>query len=151
MKKRVLLILFLFIGTITHGQAIVSQESLKAAFIFQFIKFVQWTDEQPEYYICIPDDEAFRKTAQEVLQDKSVNDRKLVVVDRLDACHVLVTDHVPVTDTTLTIGPLAQGALFEFRVINNKLKFLTNPENIKKSKLKISSQLLKLAILENDS
>jgi hypothetical protein len=73
-----------------------------------------------------------------------------VVVDRYDACHVLVDNYMnmPFSDSTLTIGSLAKGALLEFRIIKNKLKFAVNMEKVKKCKLKISSQLLKLAILE---
>ena len=41
--------------------------------------------------------------------------------------------------------------MIEFRTVNNKLKFAANPDLIKKSKLKVSSQLLKLAILEEKS
>jgi len=50
----------------------------------------------------------------------------------------------------LTIGSLARGALLEFRIVDNRLKFAIDPVRIKKSKLKISSQLLKLAILERN-
>ena len=151
MIKKILVLLFLIIGTGAYGQAMVSEDVVKAAFIFHFINFVEWNDHQPEYYICIPDDDSFRASVEGSLKWKVINGRKIVVVNRSDTCHILVSDNVPKTDSMLTIGPLAKGALLEFRVVENKLKFAASLQNIKKSKLKISSQLLKLAILEKGS
>ena len=48
----------------------------------------------------------------------------------------------------LTIGPLSKGGMVDFRVGDHKLKFAVNMYNIKRSQLKSSSQLLKMAILE---
>jgi len=149
MKKKILIILFLIVGTVARGQAVVSEESLKAAFIFRFLSFIEWSDETDRYFICIPDDEAFRASVEESLRSKAVNNRDVVVVAGADHCHILISDNVPQTDSVFTIGPLAKGALLEFRIVDNKLKFAVSLENIKKSHLKISSQLLKLAILEN--
>jgi len=145
MKK--FFLIFILLGcTWAFGNEIVSQESLEAAFIFNFLKFVDWQDSRPTYDICIPDDENLRKMATGLLQGKTLNDRQIEVVDRTDNCHVLVSNNPPKSDTTLTIGDLDQGAMFEFMVIDNKLKFAINIDNIRKSKLKISSQLLNLAV-----
>ena len=150
MKKIFLILSFVIFCTCSYGQNLVSQDALEAAFIFHFINFTEWTDDQPEYNICIPDDDELRSAVEQSLKGKVVNNRKINVVNRYEKCHILVSNIVPPpSQNTLTIGPLAKGALLEFRVISNKLKFAANPETIKKSKLKISSQLLKLAILEN--
>lgn len=132
------------------GDALVRTEDVKAAFIFHFITFTEWEDHRPSYYVCIPDDELLKEVARESLEDKTVNNRDIVVMDKVfDGCHVTVADISPDSDTMLTIGRLQSGAMFEFRTVQNKLKFAANPDRIKRSKLKISSQLLKLAILEN--
>ncbi len=145
MKK--IFIIFILLGcTSALGNEIVTQESLEAAFIFNFLKFVQWNDTRPTYDICIPDDENLRKVATALLEGKALNDRQIDVVNRTDNCHVLVSSTSPNPDSTLTIGSLDQGAMFEFLVIDNKLKFAINIDNIRKSKLKISSQLLRLAV-----
>ena len=145
MKK--VIIIFMLLGCpFVYGNEIVSQESLEAAFIFNFLKFVDWQDSRPTYDICIPEDENLRKVATGLLQGKILNDRQVEVFNRTDNCHVLVSDISPSLDTTLTIGSLTQGAMFEFMVIDNKLKFAINIDSIKKSKLKISSQLLRLAV-----
>jgi hypothetical protein len=144
--RRALLIFILLGCPFVHGNEIVSEEALKTAFIFNFLKFVEWNDARPTYDICIPEDDELRRTAAGLLEGKTLNDRQVTVVDRADRCHVLVSNDPPVSDTTLTIGPLNQGAMFEFTVVDHKLKFALNIDNVKRSKLKISSQLLKLAV-----
>lgn len=147
MLKKLLFILTLFVSTVSYAQS-VSENDVKAAFIFHFISFTQWNDNQSQYYVCIPEDTTLRNAASELFKDKSLNNRKIFVVDRYEGCHVLVSDHLPYTQSTLTIGNIDKGALIEFRMAKNKLKFAVNVDEIKKSKLKISSQLLKLGISE---
>ncbi len=144
--------MFLINATVVFGDTMVSEDVVKAAYIFHFINFVEWEDHEPEYYICIPDDENLREVTRGSLQNKVVNNRKIVVLNRLDQCHILISDRqVQLSDTTLTIGLLDKGALLEFRLVHNKMKFAVNPKQIRDSKLKISSQLLKLAIIESGS
>jgi hypothetical protein len=154
MKKTIILIvLFLILGLRGYADEspAISEDELKAAFIFHFITFTEWDDNAPNYNVCIPNNESLRKAAQNVFKDKVVNNRKVVVTDIAPVCHVLVSDQAPLNKNTLTIGEINRGALLEFRLIKNKLRFAANVENIKKTNLKISSQLLKLAILENEN
>jgi hypothetical protein len=144
--KKAIIVLILLGSSFAYGAEIVSEESLKAAFIFNFLKFIEWDDASPAYNICIPEDENLRKKTMELLEGKILNNRQIEVVNRTDNCHVLVSDSFPTSNATLTIGPLDQGAMFEFMVVDNKLKFAINIDSIRKSKLKISSQLLKLAV-----
>ena len=150
MKRIIILILCFLICTASYGQGKISEEALKAAFIFHFFNFVEWSDHQENFYVCIPDDEALREVAAQELADKIVNQRKVVVVEHSDGCHVLISNDPGQTETTLTIGSLNKGAMLEFRIIDHKLKFAISPQHIKESKLKISSQLLKLAIVDHE-
>lgn len=152
--KKILLILVMILCThraLAQGEA--TEESVKAAFLFHFINYTEWSsdDQNTPYYVCIPDDESLRDTARQVLQNKQVNNRDIVVASKTQGCHILVSESTPHMDETITVGSLNDGALFEFRIIENKLKFAVNLEKVKKSKLKISSQLLKLAILDENS
>jgi hypothetical protein len=152
MKKIVLILLMMIFCTRAFGDDAVTENALKAAFIFHFIGFTQWDDDKPDYYVCIPDDEDLLKTARELFKGKVIHNRDLVVVDRSEGCHVLISNSMLFSNTTaLTIGTLDKGALLEFRLVNNKMKFAVDMERMKKVKLKMSSQLLKLAILENVS
>ena len=150
MRKIFIIFLLMTFYTRAFADTDVSEDAIKAAFIFHFISFTEWSDTQQDYYVCIPDDEVLRETSREIFKDKLINNHKIVVSEKSEGCHVLVSDNVPSTNTTMTIGPLVNGALFEFRLIDNKMKFAVNLGKAKRFKFKISSQLLKLAILEDD-
>ena len=130
------------------GESTVSENVLKAAFIYHFLNFIEWNDHLPNFNICIPQDRELRSAMEDSLKGKMVNQRNIVVFATSPVCHVVISDQVVPSENTLTIGPLKQGALLEFRLIDHKLKFAANVRKIKQSKIKISSQLLKLAILE---
>lgn len=149
MIRKISFAVFLAAGTVAYAKGVAPEESVKAGFILQFMNFIKWDDAGQEYFICIPNDDGLRKAVRESLEGAKIDDRKITVVERSDFCHIMVADPAPSSERTLTIGELNQGALLEFRVVNNKLKFAINAELVKHSKLKISSQLLKLAILEN--
>lgn len=132
----------------SFGQTL-TQEDVKVAFIYHFINFTEWSGPSDgQYNICIPEDRSLRETASLIFKDKIINNHKIFVGGGRDGCHVLVSNNVPAAPNMLTIGPLNKGAMVDFRVVNHKLKFAVNLENIKRSQLKISSQLLKMAILE---
>lgn len=144
------MILLIFWTSSAHAQSAASEDDLKAAYIFHFIEFTQWHDKSNEYYLCVPDNEPFRKALNAVLNGKTVDNRRIVVKRTSEFCHILVSDNAAFMPETLTIGLLNHGALFEFRLAGHKLKFAIDRESIKKSNLKISSQLLKLAIMEDN-
>jgi len=150
MKKTLIILLLMSIPARAYGQSVAaSEDDLKAAYIFHFINFTQWDDNREDYYVCVPDDEPLKEALETTLKDKVINNRNIVVLHQAEFCHVLVSDDPPYSKSMLTIGPLEKGALLEFRLIDNKLKFAIDLDRIRKSRLKISSQLLKLAILEN--
>ncbi|MDE2223469.1 MAG: YfiR family protein [Candidatus Omnitrophica bacterium] len=143
-------LILIFILSRAWGQGMISVDEVKAAFIFHFIDFTQWQDKEPVCYVCVPQDERLRRVSRQSLEGKVIDGRKILVVDRWDHCHVLVADQIPsMTDSVLTIGPINNGSLLEFKLIDHRLRFAVNIGKLKKTKLKISSQLLKLAILEN--
>jgi hypothetical protein len=152
LRKKILILIFLMLYVPAYSEAVVSEEAVKAAFIFHFINYTEWNDNEPDYYVCIPEDTALRLTAEEMFEGKKVNNRNVQVVSRYKGCHILVSDSpAKSNDSMLTIGSLDKGAQFEFRIVANKLKFAANLDQIKKSKIKISSQLLKLAIVDEPS
>ena len=150
-KKILIIILLLLVSPRAFGDATVSEDAVKAAFIFHFINFTEWNDGLPQYTVCIPDDAGLRREALEIFSGKVVNGRGILVTEGADSCHILVSEDAPFINSTLTIGQLNKGALFEFRIVGNKMKFAIDLDRIKQSKLKISSQLLKLAIVQHGS
>lgn len=131
-----------------YAEKPVSEEYVKAAYLFHFLNFTQWDDALNNYYVCIPQDPELKDAAEEMLDGKTVGGRKIVVLENYRSCHIQVSDNPSSSMTVLTIGPLHKGSLMEFKVVNNKLKFMVNVERVQKSKVKISSQVLKLAIVQ---
>jgi hypothetical protein len=146
-KKIIFLALLLFCNT-SYGQ-VLTKEDVKAAFIYHFISFTEWVGPTGgQYDVCIPDDRPLRETASAIFRGKVINNHKIFVRGGREGCHVLISDNVPDAVNVLTIGSLSKGAMVDFRVVDHKLKFAVNMDNVKRSQLKISSQLLKMAILE---
>ncbi|HJV65301.1 MAG TPA: YfiR family protein [Geomonas sp.] len=143
---------------------------VKAAFIYNFAKYVEWpadTFESSSDPIVVtilgppPNQEAF-----EAMRGKSVRGRRLELrfvkrADEIGTTHILyVCDyerdrrgHVPDSyrnQGVLTINDLdpsgpCGGAVISFVMVDKKLRFQINLKAARKTGLKISSQLLKLA------
>ncbi len=142
---------------------------MKAAFLFNFAKFVEWPAEAFEgedsvLILGVVGDDPFGAALQS-LQGKTVKGRKLAVKRfesplHLDRCHILfIPSSVQTTPQSvleslqgwpvLTVGEkqhFAQmGGVINFVVRKNRLRFEINLDAGKRAGLVISSQLLKLA------
>ncbi|MBP9855019.1 MAG: YfiR family protein [Candidatus Omnitrophica bacterium] len=149
--KNVIKIIFIcfFIGCPkVYSQGSATENDIKTAFIFHFLNYTEWNDDSSELNVCIEDDTDLRSTAKVHLDERVIKGRTIKVVRKAASCHILISEVSPDTDHMLTIGNLSDGAVFEFRKLNDKLRFAVNLAKVKESKLKISSQLLKLAIVE---
>jgi hypothetical protein len=143
---------------------------LKAAFIYNFTKFIEWSPSNngDEFVIGIMGYSPAMKYLQEIAASKSVNGKKIVIKqyytpEEIRFCHVLFipkqTTHnlndilSRVSKGTLTIseedGYASMGTALNFVVVNNRLKFESNIRAIDGAGLKASSELLKLAIIVN--
>jgi len=148
----------------------------KAAFIFNFTKFVEW--EKPEantastFVIGVIGDSPIQQHLLELAANRTINNKKIEVVKCATnipsacKCQILfVPETVTSADfqnfiselTTKNVliisekkGFLEQGSAINFLVIENRIKFEINIQSLSKSNLKASSQLLKLAtVIQN--
>jgi hypothetical protein len=146
-----------------------TEYEVKAAFIYNIAKFVEW----PQTYLpdlksavnfCVLGTDPFGKALSQI-EGKNVKDRKLQVkhvatIKDSRNCHMLFISSSEkeqvsrvvesLKDTaTLTIGDVAgfarQGVMINFYMENSRIRFEVNTERSKRSKVVISSQLLKLA------
>lgn len=154
---------------VVAASAIEAQEySVKAAFLFNFARFVEWPEESfsaaRHFLLCILGRDPFG-SALSSIDGKTVEDRQLVVkhIDSHEAaaaCHILFIStseeaRVPyiLRDLQgyhiLTISEFAQfaqrGGIINFIIVDNKIRFEINPGAARDAGLKISSKLLKLA------
>lgn len=157
------------------GQAAdgVSEYTLKAALILNFARFTQWPDQAfvergQNLDLCLVDGESVGP-AFRVIEGKQVNHKQLYLqltkpIQELGNCHMVFVSGVDkallprifaaVSDRpVLTIGEMPAftelGGMINFFKIGNKIRFEVNPDAVRASGLKISSRLLKLAVIRH--
>jgi YfiR/HmsC-like len=153
------------------GAGNVIEDKVKSAFVYNFAKFVEWpagtfskTDDP--LTVCTLGDGVLGGTLDEVLKDKTVNDRPVVTRHLKSAaaakgCHVLfigVHENRQLADTLaalhdmsiLTVGESAdfskEGGMISLVMESNRVRFRINLPVAERAGLKVSSRLLGLAL-----
>lgn len=146
-----------------------SEAEIKAAFILNFAKFVEWSDEQQlseqQFSFCFIGSDRYKKDIRKQIENKRVKSLAtdahfLSYTDSFEHCRVIfMRDLEPsqlayVMDSLgglniLTVGESEQfmrsGGMIRFYANQGKLRFEINPSAAKKQQLTISSKLLNLA------
>ena len=147
---------------------------VKAAFLYNFAKFVEWPaesfkDAQAPLIIGIIGKDPFGETFNK-LRDHHIEGRKLVIkrfakAEDLEKCHILfisaaekehlsmilkITRDWPVLTVGDTKGLVQSGVIINFLIIENKIRFEINTDAAQRAGLKIRSQLLKLAKIHKE-
>jgi hypothetical protein len=143
---------------------------VKAAFLFNFAKFIEWPAQrfkgpQDPIAICILGKNPFGETLAEAVRGKNVDGRSLVirqVDDTKDACACNIV-FVRATErkrsrsfldaisghAVLTVGEAdgfaSEGGIINFKIDGEKVRFQINVGAAEREKLHISSKLLALA------
>jgi hypothetical protein len=151
-----------------------SEYEVKAAFLYNFTKFVDWPPEpkpaQDPVLICVVGDDPFGHSLDKILEGKLVNGRPLRVRRRSTAeeartcaiafisasekAHLRSILETLKGASVLTVGDTAQfaemGGVINFVLQDNRVHFEINVEAAKIQGLTISSRLLSLAkIVQN--
>ncbi|HEV7506588.1 MAG TPA: YfiR family protein [Thermoanaerobaculia bacterium] len=152
-----------------HAQAVAPEYDVKAAFLFNFTKFVEWpptafADERSPLKLCVLGENPFGKTLR-ALTGEEVGGRKLLLthldnLNNLETCHVLFVSRserdrlpkiladlqsAPVLTVGDTPGFIDQGGMINFILEASKVRFDVNQEAAERAGIKISSRLLALA------
>jgi hypothetical protein len=148
----------------------VLEYNVKAAFLFNFTKFVDWpaeafADEKSPFRICILGDDPFGGSLDTLVANETVNGRP-IAVRRLargadpHPCHILFLDRLERErqpevlaglrgSPVLTVGEsdrfLADGGMINFFLEAHRVRFEVSLPAVERSQLKISSKLLRLA------
>ena len=157
---------------LTHAQETQPSEyQLKAAFLYNFAKFVEWPSEalpqnNSPFVIGILGENPFADDLKKTVAGKKVSDHPIDVVPFSTAaeatnCHILFISSSEKTRLAeifkslqgvpiLTVGETEQfteaGGMVNFVREANKIRFQINDNTAKVARLKISSKLLSLAI-----
>jgi len=148
---------------------------LKAAFLFNFAKFIDWppssfASPHSEFSICILGADPFGRAMDELLQDKTIDDRRVAVerthqVAGARHCQMVfvsaseksrvreILDGLRGTNALVvgeTDGFAAAGGAIQFAIEDNRVRFLINTNAADRAGLKVSSKLLSLARVVHD-
>jgi hypothetical protein len=170
--KYITLGLLFFIGTAFTGNRQIdkaSEYNLKAAFIFNFTKYIEWkaTAGEGEFIIGIMGASPITTPLGEIVKTEMVDGKKISLKQftsssDISFCNILFISRntsasladilAKTTDKgTLIVseqdGYAKEGTAINFVIINRKLKFQANVNAISAAGLTASSQLLKLAII----
>jgi len=171
--KVVILVLFL---TCTSGMPgaqaparSASESQVKAAFVYNFVKFVEWpseafSDNRAPIIIGVVGEDSTTTAINQTINGKTANGRRLLIkrfsnYRAITYCHILFIsssqrDNVrqilaAIGPAVLTIGEtesFAQmGGIINFTIVDDKLRFEINSTAAEKAGLRISAKLLSLA------
>jgi hypothetical protein len=163
-------VVFLVLGTVTTRGASALENDLKAAFLYNFTKFVEWpvdafSSTNAPIRFAVLGDEEFGSRLKLLLNDKKAHGRSFEVQtistgQEAKSFHIVFVPGpesrraLPVLEATnkrpvLTIGEsdqfLEQGGVISLFFDEAQLAFEVNPEPAQKAGLEISSKLLRLA------
>jgi len=149
---------------------------LKAAFLFNFAKFIDWpsssfTDSRSDFSICILGSDPFGPAMDQMLQGKTIADRhvavertheiagtrhcQVVFVSPSEKPHIReILDGLRGTAALIvgdTDGFAAAGGAIQFAIEDNRVRFLINTDATERAGLKVSSKLLSLARVVHDA
>ena len=143
---------------------------VKAAFLYYFVKFVQWPSEafqspNEPIAICVLGQDPFGRSLEDTVAGRTIEGRSLIVrhissVKQVAGCHVLFIGSaenkrsLPLlaeikTAGILTVGESeasgADGVVINFKLEGGKVRFEINVKAAERQQLRISSRLLSLS------
>ena len=155
---------------------VANEYQVKAAFIYNFIRFVEWPaarfdSADAPYLVCVAGGNPFGTALDEVLADRTAGDRAIqtrsieVIDPTASACHLTfvgaperdigaaaaANNHPGVLTVGQGISFAESGGIIALTVADRKVRFAINIRRAEMAGLRISSQLLRLAEIVEDS
>lgn len=144
-----------------------SEAPLRVAFVFNFIKFIEWPEQDATHNVklCVSTTDADTRSALQQLNGKSANKREIELIylkpdelGALDQCHMLyLTQSIlnkdlpsPLPNGVVLVAdePAEQDQNVSIALVRNtdgRIEFAINSSAVDHAGVNISSQLLKLA------
>lgn len=165
-----------FVPTVATAQnAPANEYQVKAAFLYNFARFVDWSDSKlaaPPYpfTICVLGADPFGKVLNDTLLGKTIEEHPVMLVRyphpaEISGCQIVFisaseTPHLPQIaadlrkHNVLTVGDsegfATAGGMIEFTTQDHHVHFTINPDAAARAGLRISSKLLALATIVHD-
>ena len=151
------------------AQTTPNEYRLKAAFLYRFPQFVEWPSaawrDSSAVQICVVQPNPFGRDLEAIVRGESLNGRpfsvkEVAAPEALPGCHLLfVGAGSPAAGgmleaargaAILTVGEserfLDEGGIIALRIVERRVRFDVNASAAQKAGLRISSQLLSLAL-----
>jgi hypothetical protein len=163
-------LLLLLAPGLTCGAQNVSEDQVKAAYVYNFAKFVEWPARDfagptAPLRFCVLDDPSFESELIRIVKDKSVAGHPVIVVpiqegDQSRDCHLLFIGssrerqirriiealrETNVLTVSETKGFVEAGGIINFVLQDDRVQFEVNHKAAKQAGLNISARLLAVA------
>lgn len=169
-------LLSLAAATSTRAQASPPIEyQVKAAFLFNFAKFVEWPpgtlqSEKDPIILCVFGHDPFGSTLDEIVRGKTINNREVLArrifeLSELKSCQLVFLSNMEDKRLSEVLSSLkgtsalvvgegegfaGRGGGIQFFLEDKKLRFAVNVDAIQRAHLTVSSKLLALASIVHD-
>ena len=154
---------------LVYSQAI-SEDQVKAAYLYNFAKFVEWppdtfADSAAPIHLCVLNDPSIGSELSQIVKDKHISGRSIVVVpiqtdEQGRSCQILFinsaqnwqVEHILKVlkgSSVLTVGEttgfVEQGGIVNFVIQDDQVHFQVNHKAATQSRLRMSARLLSVA------
>jgi YfiR/HmsC-like len=162
-------IVLFFLAVATQAQS-ATEYQVKAAFLFNFAKFVEWPPDafagaESPLQICVLGQDPFGHDFEQAIEDKTVNGHRIEVlhpsgVPQARACQIVFVGSSEKRQvheilralrgaSVLTVGDTAgfakMGGMINFVLDDNRVRFEINVKASERAHLKVSARLLTVA------
>jgi hypothetical protein len=170
-RKFLLIAILASLGELVCAQSQEQEANLKAVFIYNFTKYIDWEtgNNQNDFVIGVIGSSDVTGSLTEIAKSNTVNNKRIVIrifnrPEEINNCDILfIPQRLPfplssildragkgVLTVSEETGYAKLGTAFNFVIVNDKLKFEANLKSIYSAGLRAGSQLLKLAIIVDD-
>lgn len=141
---------------------------VKASYLYNFLQFVEWPPEAfqgDDIVLCVFGEDRFgaalRATAGETSRGRTIVIKHVETADTLEACHVVFLSSSKYQDEIKVLSRLAgrpvltvgetqgftrRGGIINLVPVANTIRFEINQSAAERNRLKVSAQLLQLAV-----
>lgn len=174
LKNLFIIIVFGFSTSLLAYNNSAEEADLKAAYIYNFARYTQWEGKAAEYKqftICVHKESDLYKSLKK-LENKKMKGMEIKIVtigdteNCLHPCNIIIIPEIQqdrlealltkakacnaltVSDTE---GYAQKGVIINLKTASNKITFEANLNQALRSKLKMSSNILKMAIIVNSN
>lgn len=167
--QKACLLTFLAVVMLTVSSNAQSKDyTFHSVFVYNFTKYIEWPSATNDIIIGVQgDNSALMQSFEKMAQAKSTGDRKYIIKaivkpEDAAACHVIFIPNAesdklslyaskyagtPKLIVTEKEGLVKKGGVINFVTVDGKLRFELNQAALDKTGLKVSTQLLTLAIV----